>query len=51
MLEYIGEVELAQKLKNAIFEVLKEGAVLTADLGGTATTTEYTEAIIKKLNR
>lgn len=50
MLEYINENELAKKLKSAIFAVLEEGKILTADLGGTATTTEYTQAIIEKLN-
>lgn len=49
MLEYIEEKELAQKLQNAIFAVLEEGKTLTADLGGNATTTEYTQAIISKL--
>jgi len=49
MLEYIDEKELAQKLQNAIFAVLEEGRTLTADLGGTATTTEFTQAIIAKL--
>ena len=49
MLEYIGEKNLAKKLKNTIFEVLKEGIALTPDLGGTSTTTQYTDEIIKKL--
>jgi isocitrate dehydrogenase (NAD+) len=50
MLEYINENALADKLRNAIFAVLEEGKTLTADLGGNATTTEYTQAIIAKLN-
>jgi len=49
MLEYIEEKELAQKLQNAIFAVLEEGKTLTADLGGTASTTDFTQAIIAKL--
>ncbi|MCQ2957838.1 MAG: isocitrate/isopropylmalate family dehydrogenase [Candidatus Gastranaerophilales bacterium] len=49
MLEYINENELANKLKSAIFKVLEEGKVLTPDLGGTATTTEYTAEIIKNI--
>lgn len=51
MLEYIGENELAKKLQNAIFNVLKKGITLTPDLGGTAKTTEYTQAIIQEINR
>ena len=50
MLEYIEENELAEKLRNALFAVLSEKKVVTADLGGTATTTEFTDAIIEKLN-
>ena len=49
MLEYINENELANKLKSAIFKVLEEGKVLTPDLGGTSTTTDYTQAIIDNL--
>ena len=49
MLEYINENELANKLKSAIFKVLEEGKVLTPDLGGTSTTTEYTQAIIDNI--
>ena len=49
MLEYINENELAKKLRDALFAVLQEGKVVTADLGGNATTTEFTQAIINKL--
>ncbi len=49
MLEYIKENEIANKLRTAIFNVLQDGKVLTADLGGNATTTEYTQAIIANL--
>jgi isocitrate dehydrogenase (NAD+) len=49
MLEYIGEHEAAEKIHKAICNVLKKGEKLTRDLGGTATTTEITEAIIDEL--
>ena len=49
MLEYIGEHEAAEKINKAICNVLKKGEKLTRDLGGTATTTEITEAIIDEL--
>jgi isocitrate dehydrogenase (NAD+) len=49
MLRYLGEAEYADKIENAVKAVLKEGKHLTMDLGGSATTTEYTEAIISKL--
>ena len=49
MLEYINENESAKKISKALKTVLKDGKKLTKDLGGTATTTEFTEEIIKKL--
>ncbi len=49
MLKYIGEKEYAEKIEKALLKTLKEGKVLTADLGGSATTTEFTDEIIKNL--
>lgn len=49
MLKYTGEKEYAEKIENALLKTLKEGKVLTADLGGNASTTEFTEEIIKNL--
>ncbi len=49
MLKHIEENETAQKIENALYNVIKEGKVLTADLGGNATTTEYTSEVIKHL--
>lgn len=50
MLNYIGENDAATNIENALFEVLKEGIVLTKDLGGVATTLEFKNEIIKKLS-
>lgn len=49
MLNYLGEIEASQNIENALFEVLKEGKILTKDLGGDATTEEFKQEIIKKL--
>ena len=49
MLKYIGEREYAEKIENALLKTLKEGKVLTADLGGKASTTEFTAEVIKNL--
>lgn len=49
MLEHVDHPEDAARLKSAITKVLQEDNVRTPDLGGSATTTEYTEAIIKRL--
>lgn len=49
MFKYIGEFEGAEKIEKALLKTLKEGKVLTADLGGNASTTEFTEEVIKNL--
>lgn len=48
MLNYIGEQEAAKRIKTALFETLNSG-VKTADSGGNAKCSEFTEAIISKL--
>lgn len=49
MLRYIKEFEAADKIDNAVTKVLKNGKNLTQDLGGNASTTQFTEEIIKNL--
>ncbi|MEW6730813.1 MAG: isocitrate dehydrogenase (NAD(+)) [Acidobacteriota bacterium] len=49
MLEYLGELEAAQRIRTALTTVLAEGKVRTRDLGGQASTTEFTEAIVRHL--
>lgn len=48
MLNYIGETNAASRIKNALFETLKAD-IKTADLGGKASCSEFTNAIIAKL--
>lgn len=48
MLNYIGERSYAKKIEAALFKTLEEN-VKTADLGGTASTDEFTDQIIKNL--
>ena len=50
MLNYLGENIAAQKIEKALFEVLEEGRVITADLGGNSSTKEFSNEIIKKLS-
>ncbi|MEL6348123.1 MAG: isocitrate/isopropylmalate dehydrogenase family protein [Myxococcota bacterium] len=50
MLEYVGERTLMDRIERAIFDVLEEGKHLTGDLGGSADTAEFTDAIIDKLS-
>lgn len=49
MLEFLGQNDVAAKIRKAVDEVLNEGKVLTPDLHGTAKTEEYCDAIIAKL--
>lgn len=49
MLHYIGEKVCADRIKKALFTTLQEG-VKTQDLGGNATCSEFTDAIIARLN-
>ncbi|MER3429026.1 MAG: isocitrate dehydrogenase (NAD(+)) [Pyrinomonas sp.] len=51
MLRYINEREAADRIQKALFDVLREGKVRTRDIGGTASTAEFADAIIAKLNR
>lgn len=49
MLEYLGEHEMARALENSIATTLVEGRVLTADMGGEATTIDMAKAIAERL--
>ena len=46
MLDHIDEAQAAQRLRGAIEQVYTEGTTLTRDVGGTAGTGEFTDAII-----
>ena len=51
LLDHIGERENAAHIRAALDRVLAAGEIRTRDMGGRATTTEFTEAICKELNR
>jgi isocitrate dehydrogenase (NAD+) len=51
MLDHIGEGPRAERVRAALASVLAEGTVRTRDLGGTATTTEFTDAICREIDR
>jgi len=46
LLTHLGEAEAAQKLQHAIEAVYREGKHLTGDVGGTASTQEFTDAVV-----
>lgn len=49
MLEYLKQFECASRIRAAVDQVLEKAECLTPDLDGTATTTEYRDAIIAAL--
>ena len=49
MLRHIDEGPMADRIMKALGQVLSEGKVRTRDLGGTASTIEFTEAICRRL--
>ncbi|MFY4730847.1 isocitrate/isopropylmalate family dehydrogenase, partial [Nitrospira sp. BLG_2] len=50
MLRWLKEKEVADRIEKAMYEVLAEGKKVTYDIGGTAKTDEYAQAIIDKMN-
>jgi isocitrate dehydrogenase (NAD+) len=51
MLDHIGERAKSERIRRALETVLREGVVRTRDLGGTASTTEFTEAVCREIER
>ena len=51
MLNHIGEKKAAARISNALEIVLQRGDRLTPDLGGSATTTKFADAIIREIER
>jgi isocitrate dehydrogenase (NAD+) len=49
MLNYLGEREASQRLQYAIEHVYAEGRSLTPDVGGSASTREFTDAVVRRI--
>lgn len=49
MLKYLKEADAAKRIENALSRVLEEGKIRTCDIGGNATTTEFTDYLISLL--
>jgi isocitrate dehydrogenase (NAD+) len=49
MLRHLGEHDAALKIRNAIDEVYRDRTKLTRDVGGTAGTSEFADAIIQAM--
>jgi isocitrate dehydrogenase (NAD+) len=49
MLDYLCDEPRAERIRNALEDTIREGKTVTRDLGGTATTDQFTDAIIARL--
>src|SRR3954452_6194448 len=49
LLDHIGKHEHATRIRTALETTIREGKVTTSDLGGTATTDAFTDAVIARL--
>lgn len=48
MLRHIGLETQANMIASAVYDVIKDGKVRTADMGGQATTSDFTKAILER---
>jgi 3-isopropylmalate dehydrogenase len=49
MLEHLGEKKAAERIERAVAEILAEGKIRTADIGGSSKTEQVASAVEKKL--
>jgi isocitrate dehydrogenase (NAD+) len=49
MLDHLGEAGAADRLRGALIATLREDGIRTRDLGGHATTLEFTDAVLRRL--
>ena len=49
MLDHIGDADRAQRIRDAMESLIREGKIVTRDLGGSATTSQFADAIIARL--
>jgi len=50
MLDHIGQTGVADRIRQAVEGQIHSGESLTPDMGGTATTGQYADAVIRRLN-
>jgi isocitrate dehydrogenase (NAD+) len=51
MLRHLGEMAAAERIHSALHTILMDGRVRTRDIGGTATTTEFADAVCDIVSR
>jgi isocitrate dehydrogenase (NAD+) len=50
MLRHLGYPEVADRVETSLREVIAEGTATTYDLGGSAGTSQFADAIIERLS-
>src|SRR4051794_24151259 len=50
MLDHVGQIDMARRLRAALDVTLKQDQVRTGDLGGRASTKEFTQALVRRIN-
>ena len=50
MLDHLDQRDKSRRLRHAIRQAIADGDRLTSDLGGSASTQEYTDAVVERLN-
>ena len=51
MLDHIGENDASERIRAALARVLADGRIRTRDLGGQASTTEFTDAVCREIEK
>src|SRR5271156_2315436 len=51
MLRHVNEMAAAKRVEDALFKVYREGKSLTRDVGGTASTTEFTDNLVSTMSK
>ncbi len=49
MLHHMGEIDIAKRLQTAVEQVYRDGKCLTSDVGGTASTSQFTDCVVAAL--
>ena len=49
MLDHVGEVGAGDRVRAAVARVIEQDQVRTRDLGGTATTMEFGDAVVRRI--
>ena len=51
MLRHLGELSAAKRIEDSLHKVYREHTALTRDVGGTSSTSEFTDAIIRTIEK